>query len=214
WIADRLRARGASSIGPDDVLVTAGAQQAIMLAAAELVTPGGAVHVGVTSYPAALSAFGLVGGIPAISPDGACLHYVMAGVSNPSGLDPLTGERAALLASGAPIVVDEAYAELRFDGRVDPPLLIDAEDRVWHVGTVSKTLCPGLRVGWLIPPARFLERVLERKHAADLQAASLGQAALAHFLERFDYDAHVRRVRGMYEKRAEWLVHALERHAP
>jgi len=214
WIAKRLHARGASSVTADDVVVTAGAQQAIALAAAELVDPGRSVYVGVTSYPAAISALSLRGGVPSASRAAACAHYAMAGVSNPSGRDLLGRERDALLASGAPIVVDEAYAELRFDDRSERPLLVGAEDRVWHVGTVSKTLCPGLRVGWLVPPAGFRERVLERKHAADLQAGSLGQAALAHFLDRFDYDAHVRRVRGIYRQRAETLVQALERHAP
>ena len=77
--------------------------------------------------------------------------------------------RASLLASGAQIVADEAYAELRFDGQVPRPLAADAPDRVWHVGTISKTLCPGLRIGWVVPPARFRHAMLARKQAADLR---------------------------------------------
>jgi 2-aminoadipate transaminase len=135
-------------------------------------------------------------------------------VSNPTGTDGVAGIRHHLLASGAPVIADEAYAELRFDGRVLRPLIADARDRVWHVGTVSKTLSPGLRVGWLIPPPADRQRVLERKHATDLQAGSLAQAALAALLQRLDFDDHLERARRHYAARAEVLLDALARLAP
>jgi 2-aminoadipate transaminase len=135
-------------------------------------------------------------------------------VSNPIGIDGVAGRRHRLLASGVPLIVDEAYAELRFDGRLQQPLLAQSRERVWHVGTLSKTLSPGLRVGWLVPPRSRREEVLERKHAADLQASSLAQAAAAALLDELDYDAHVERVRRAYAARCEVMVGALRRRAP
>lgn len=136
--------------------------------------------------------------------------YVVPGVSNPHGVDRV--DRISLLRSGDSMIVDEAYAELRFDGRVPRPLLADAPDRVWHVGTISKTICPGLRIGWLIPPPGALPAVLQRKIAMDLQTASISQAAFARFLATVDYDRVIERARGVYEARALRCVDALRRH--
>jgi 2-aminoadipate transaminase len=137
---------------------------------------------------------------------------VIHGVSNPHGVE--LADRDALLASGAPLIVDEAYAELRFDGRTPRPLLADAPDRVWHIGTISKTIAPGLRVGWLIPPAPHHAAALELKSASDLQTSSLSQAALTRLLATTDYDALLARARAAYAERAAALATALRRHAP
>lgn len=211
WIAERLKARGAA-IGADDVVITAGAQQALSLVAACL--PAGArVAVDRETYPAAMDAFALAG--HAVVTDGpADLAYVIDGVSNPHGVDRVGPRRAALLAGGAPIVVDEAYVELRFDGRVPRPLLADARDRVWHVGSCSKTIGPGLRIGWLVPPKARLADVLARKQAADLQTGALAQHVLARWLETASYDGVVERARNLYGARAERLARSLRRHLP
>src|SRR4029079_14911281 len=100
-----------------------------------------------------------------------------------------TARRKAVLAHGGAIIADEAYTELRFDGVVERPLLADARDRVWHVGTFSKTLCPGLRVGFLVPPRAAREAAIDAKHDDDLQAGGLAQAVLEEFLARDDFDA-------------------------
>lgn len=211
WIAAQLRARG-ESVTADDVIITAGAQQALALATAELCTPGARVAVGKTSYAAALDLFRLCDAVP-IERGAHDLAYVMAGVRNPTGEDGAPAVAQAL-ATGAPVIVDEAYANLRFDGRAPARVLDRARERVWLVGTVSKILCPGLRIGWLVPPRRHVASVLARKQAADLQTGSLAQAILASALERLDLDAHITRVRAAYRDRAEMLCDALARHAP
>ena len=198
WIANRLCARGVR-ITADRVIVTAGAQQALAITASAL--GGGTVTVGDATYPGALDAFARAG-LRAVERGGA-IGYVMPGVSNPHGI--------AISSHGDTLIADEAYAELRFDGRTPRPLV---GDDVWHIGTISKTIAPGLRVGWLVAPAAAHAAAVAAKQAMDLQSASLSQAALARLLATFDLDAHLARVRACYAARAAALAEALARHAP
>ena len=213
WIASRLRARGADA-NDDDVIVTNGAQQAIALAVEQLVATGRTVGVDAQTYPGALDLFRNHDIAPVVGPTEVSWIYTMPGVANPTGNGMTPATREGLLRSGAPIIADEAYAELRFDGRVDRPLLADARDRVWHVGTFSKVVCPGLRIGWLVAPRALQGAVLRSKRDTDLQAASLAQAVMAAFLERDDYDQRLTRTRAFYAARAERFVEALARHVP
>ncbi|HEY5950709.1 MAG TPA: PLP-dependent aminotransferase family protein [Kofleriaceae bacterium] len=202
WIANRLAARGAT-VDPERVIITAGAQQALSIVGA--LFSDRAIAVGDATYPAAIDAF-TRGGARVVARGGEA-RYLIAGVSNPQGVP---GDERV----GGTLIVDEAYAELRFDGKLPPLLLDDAPDRVWHIGTISKTLAPGLRVGWLVPPDAQHAAALDLKHAADLQTASISQAALARMLSRLDYDAFVANARAAYTKRAAALVDGLHRHAP
>jgi 2-aminoadipate transaminase len=202
WIAKRLADRGAN-VDAERVIITAGAQQALSIAGARF--RGKTIAVGEATYPAAIDAFTRAGA--SVVAHGGDVRYLIAGVSNPQGVP---GDEQV----DNTLIVDEAYAELRFDGRLPPLLVRDAPDRVWHVGTISKTLTPGLRVGWLVPPKLEHEAALDLKHAADLQTASVSQAALARFLAAFEYDAFVAAARSAYAQRADALVQGLRRHAP
>ncbi|HEX2573841.1 MAG TPA: PLP-dependent aminotransferase family protein [Polyangia bacterium] len=214
WIAERLRLRGAH-ISADDVIITSGAQQAITLATQVLVRPGQALAVDAATYPAALALFRARGAAPVARPaaNAAC-HYVMPAIGNPDGHPLSPAERNAVLATRRPIIEDDAYADLRFDGAAPPPLLAVARGRVWHVGTFSKTLCPGLRVGWLVPPRQRLARTLRLKHAQDLEANHLAQSILEAYLLNADFDARLGRLRTFYRRRAVRLAAALRRHLP
>ncbi len=212
WIAARLVARGAD-VSAEDVVVTAGAQQALAIAAELIDVAGARVGVDDETYPGALELFRARGAATVASEDAAC-HYVVAGASNPRGLGVARERRAQLLASQRAIVVDEAYAELRFDGRLEPLFLAEARDRVFHVGTFSKTLCPGFRVGWLVVPRAFRDAARDAKRDLDLQAGSLAQAIVERWLARNDFDAHLARARALYSARAERLARALRRELP
>ena len=202
WVVDRLARRGAT-IEPDAVIITAGAQQALAIAATVLA--GSSITVGDATYPGALDAFRRAGAQPVAR--GGDVAYVMAGVANPLG-------RAMPVEAARIAIADEAYTELRFDGHIARPLIADAPDTTWHVGTISKTLAPGLRIGWLIPPRAHHDEALDIKAATDLQTASITQAALGHLLQSLDYDAFVTRARTEYARRAERLVAALRTHVP
>src|SRR5690606_40446367 len=82
----------------------------------------------------------------------------------------------------AVIMEDDAYAETAFDGRLARPLLADAPDAVLHVGTLSKILCPGLRIGWLVTRHPKFAELLREKQQTDLQAAPLTQRIVIEYL--------------------------------
>ena len=228
WIAARLASRRAA-VDPERIIITAGAQQALSIAAGVLARASAiagadrvTIETGDATYPGALDAFTRAG-LRAVARGGHA-RYITAGVHMPRGTDvgvpgdmgrgrdgrDAGGERDVSM----PTIVDEAYAELRFDGRLPRALLGDAPDCVWHVGTISKTIAPGLRVGWLIPPEAHHDAALDLKSAADLHTASICQAAVAKLVKTIDYDDVVDRARAAYAERAAILVEALHRELP
>lgn len=212
-IAKRLRARGAD-VTREDVIVTSGAQQAIAIAASLCCGANDLVYAGEESYPAALDLFRMRSLVPTSRLDGASAIYVMPAISNPRGRTLSPTDRAALLERDLPIIEDDAYADVCFDPPVPAPMLAHARDRVFHVGSFSKTLAPGLRVGYLVAPRDRVEEVQARKHAQDLQANSLAQTIVEHYLEDGDFDAHLERLRGFYARRARCLGAALRTYVP
>jgi 2-aminoadipate transaminase len=213
WVAMRLRSRGAS-IEADDIIITAGAQQGIALASHFLLPPGARIRVAAESYPAALELFRHREAQLMVDGEAADCVYFMDGIDNPRGLVPDSASRARLVHEGLPLIVDEAYAELTFDGSGSRPLLFDAPDRVWHIGSLSKTLCPGLRIGWLVPPRGMVERTIRLKFAADLQTSSLSQVVVERYLADEDFDGHLGRARDLYQTRARALSAAMRHHLP
>ncbi|MBN8609683.1 MAG: PLP-dependent aminotransferase family protein [Deltaproteobacteria bacterium] len=213
WIAERLTRRGAR-IGADDVIVTSGAQQALSIASALVISRGTLVRVDQASYPGALDLLRRAGAV--LTGDGARpeVAYLMPGVRNPTG-DALSAEaQHACVAAARYVIADEAYAELRFDGQLPPLALATARERTFHLGTFSKTLCPGLRIGFLVPPPSFLEKARALKQERDLRAPTLSQAMLEHPLLADRYDELLSIARRTYASRAERLVAAIRRHLP
>lgn len=214
WLATRLCSNGAG-ISRDDVVVTSGAQQALAIAVDLLLQPGDEILVDERCYPGALDLFRRAGARPttAWTPQTRAA-YVMPGCSNPQGLGVTEQRRREILLGNVPVIADEAYAELRFDHGRERLLLNDARERVWHIGTFSKTLCPGLRVGYLVPPPAQLAKVCEMKRNADLECGGLSQSVLSEFLSHDNYDARLARTRRLYESQAHKLVRALRRRLP
>lgn len=157
------------------------------------------------------------------------LIYVVPEFSNPKGTTLSLARRAHLLRLAAerriPVLEDNPYGELRFRGVSPPPLAaLDREARgaavdgeeglVIHLGTFSKTLTPGLRLGWLVGPRELVRAATIVKQASDLHTASLAQRAVVALLQRFDYDAHLLELRAAYGARCLTMLDALARHMP
>lgn len=215
FIAQRLTAQGTPT-DEANVIVTAGAQQALSIALGVLTHEHEHARVAVNdeTYPGALDLIRARGLEATYDPRCADVAYVVDGIGNPRGR-PLSAARRALLADAScPLIVDRVYAELQFDGAVAPCVLGHRRDRVWQVGSFSKTLSPGLRVGWLVPPQERHDEALATKHDADLQASGLSQAILGELFSELDFDEHLAQSRAHYRRRADCLMRAMRRELP
>jgi 2-aminoadipate transaminase len=234
WVADRLRARGIAAT-PESVMVVSGSQQGIDLTARVLLDPGATVLVENPSYLAALQAFAAhevdVVALPgdadglrtdlledAIREHRPALIYVVPEFQNPRGTT-LAGDRREELATvalrhGVPILEDDPYGALRFRGTPSTAIAALAGDLTVHLGTFSKTLAPGLRLGWVHGPRPLVRTMTVAKQACDLHTATLSQHAVVELLGTFDYEAHLGRIRAEYRLRCEAMLRALERTMP
>jgi 2-aminoadipate transaminase len=217
FIAERLRARGCR-VDADDVLVTSGAQQGIAIATELLFRRSKTVAVDAETYPGALDLFRARGLDVTVDPSGARAAYVMPQIDNPRGRVMSEATRRQWLERARRqnlfLIEDDAYADILFRGSPGQPLLASGPDSVFYVGTFSKSLCPGLRVGWLVTPRRFRERALERKRESDLQANSLAQTILEAFFRDHDFDERIAKARRGYRRRAARLIDAMKRELP
>ncbi|MFJ4202954.1 PLP-dependent aminotransferase family protein [Streptomyces sviceus] len=235
-LAERMSARGVAT-GADDVLVTTGSQQALSLLATALIEPGDTVLVESPCYLAALQAFGFAGArVVAVpgddeGPDPVALEelvvrerpkllYTVPTFQNPTGRTMSAGRRAAVASVAARcglwIVEDDPYGELRFDGERVPWIAAHEEvrDRVVLLGSFSKVMAPGLRLGWLRAPGELRRACAVAKQAADLHTPTVNQLAAARYLADRDLDAHVRRVAGVYGERRDAMLAGLAEALP
>ena len=220
----------------EEILIVNGSQQGFDLIARTLVDPGDLVAIEQPTYPGAMQAFRSFGArLLPVEWDGAgprpdvferlCerqapkLFYCQPSAHNPSGLalGPEVGRR--LLAAAArhqvPIVEDGFDGSLYYGPRPGTPL--KAADRagvVLYIGTFSKILFPGLRLGWLVAPSPVVERLQAAKQLADLHTSALLQAAVHRFCERRLLDRHITRVTAEYARRRTLLLAALRRRMP
>ncbi|MFD5701410.1 aminotransferase-like domain-containing protein [Streptomyces lasiicapitis] len=230
-VAERYAARGLAT-GADDILVTTGSQQALSLLATALVEPGDTVLVENPCYLAALQVFAFAGArvvpVPSdadgVDPDALDalvaqhrpkLLYTVPTFQNPTGRTLPAARRAAVAEVAARrglwIIEDDPYGELRFEGERVPWVAsyAGAEDRTVVLGSFSKVMAPGLRLGWLRAPAALRRACAIAKQAADLHTPTVNQLAAAWYLERFDLDAHVARVAGEYRERRDAMLAGL-----
>jgi len=235
-LAGRTSARGLPT-GPDDLLVTTGSQQALSLLATALLEPGDVVLVESPCYLAALQVFAFAGarvvGVPGdeggIDPEALDelvvrerpkLLYTVPTFQNPTGRTLPAARRAAVAAVAARrglwIVEDDPYGELRFEGERLPWIAAheDAADRTVLLGSFSKVMAPGLRLGWLRAPAALLRACVVAKQAADLHTPTVNQLAAARYLADNDLDAHVARVAAVYRERRDAMLGGLANSLP
>jgi DNA-binding transcriptional MocR family regulator len=221
---------------PEEILVVNGSQQGFDLIARTLVDPGDLVAIEQPTYAGAMQSFRSFGArLLPVEWDAAgpradvferlCerqapkLLYCQPSAHNPTGLtiEPEVGRRLLAVAGRhqVPIVEDGFDGSLYYGPRPGTPL--KAADRagvVIYIGTFSKILFPGLRLGWLVAPPAVVERLLAAKQLADLHTSALLQAAVHRFCERRLLDRHVTRVAAEYARRRLLLLAALRRRMP
>lgn len=228
-IAHRLSRRGLTT-GPDELLITSGSQQALTLVATTLLDPGDVVLVEQPSYLAALQCFQLTGArlvpIPGdeqgIDPgaldelvrrERPTALYLVPSFQNPTGRTVPADRRTAIaeLATrhGFWIIEDNPYGELRYSGDALPDLAVHAPGHVLSLGSFSKIMAPGLRLGWMRTPADVRKPMVIAKQAADLHTSTVTQAAVVEYLHTRDLDAHITRIREVYRDRRDAMLAAL-----
>jgi len=114
-----------------------------------------------------------------------------------------------------PVIEDAPYAELYFEGTPLPALKsLDEDGLVIYLGTFSKILCPGLRIGWLYAAPELFDKYVLVKQGADLHTSSFAQRLIGAYLEQYDLNADIRRIREVYRRRRDAMIGALERELP
>ena len=103
---------------------------------------------------------------------------------------------------GVLVVEDNPYGELRYEGEMLPSVKsLDSEGWVVYLGTFSKTLCPGMRIGWIAAHRNLLNKLLLVKQGADLHTSTISQMQINRYIETEDYDAHIQKLRRVYRMR-------------
>ncbi len=232
FVASRL-----GTCSPSDVLVTNGSQQALDLIGRMLLDPGCAVVVERPSYLGAIDAFRQYGAefVPvSMDADGLCvdelervlaadtdrrirLVYTMPNFHNPTGrtLSVARKEPLVRLAQryGVPLVEDDAYAELTFEPRPRPTLKsMDDSGIVLSLGSMSKVLAPGLRVGWVVADAPYFRHLVALKERSDLLSALGPQVAAVEVCQDGGLDRHLAEVVPCYRERRDAMVAAIDDH--
>ncbi len=235
WILARLRSQGIEGT-LDQLVITNGSQQGIDLVAKILLDPGSEVLVEDPTYLAALQTFSAYQAVPVAVPsddEGMSadalaeilakrkpkLLYLVPAFGNPTGRTVSLARRRALLRLCAehrvPVLEDDPYGELRFSGsQISAMAALGEGAEIIHLGTFSKTLAPGLRIGWALGPTEAIRKLTIAKQAADLHTATLAQRATAQLLGSFDYEGHLASIRKTYGSRCTAMVSALHRHLP
>lgn len=235
WLAKHVAQQGIET-SPDQVLITSGAQQGIDLAAKSFMNPGDCVLVERPTYLAALTIFktyevefGCVdsddyGIIPESFEEAIARHnpkmlYVVPTFQNPTGVT-LPAERRKAVAEiagkhGVIVVEDDPYAKLRYDGEPVPSIAsYDKNDVVIFLGSFSKFISPGLRVGYAVSPPKIHEKLAEGKQTTDFHTSNLSQRMIYEFCTRGHLEPHLESIRKDYVVKRDAALRALEKHFP
>jgi 2-aminoadipate transaminase len=229
----------------ENVLITSGSQQALDLIGKLLINPGDLVLVEAPTYLGALQAFDVYGAeyvSVRSDEDGLCSElleaplrsgpkfmYVLPNFQNPGGTTLSEGRRhqLVLLADkfGIPIIEDDPYGQLRYEGEHIPPLVVlDWENvrrdntftigNVIYLSTFSKTLAPGIRLAWIVAPEDVISKLVQLKQAADLHTSTFNQYVAYEVARDGFLDQHVKLIRQVYRERRDAMLQALREYFP
>ena len=236
-IAERMNRKLHTNVTADSILVTNGSQQCLDFVGRVFLDEGDKIIVESPSYLGALNAFKAYGPefieIPtdedgmimselekalAANPDVKFI-YVIPDFQNPSGRTwPIERRKQFMEIINKyeiPVAEDNPYGELRFEGEIFPSLKsYDTKGLVLFFGTFSKIFAPGFRLGWVSASPEILEKFNISKQAADLQASTISQMEMAKFIEMYDLDAHVEKIKEVYGKRRTIMLDAMDEYFP
>jgi DNA-binding transcriptional MocR family regulator len=219
-----------------NVLITQGAQQALDLVGRLVLDSGARVVVEGPTYPGALAALGtyqpefctvpvqhdgmdMAALATTLARGGVRLIYTVPDFQNPTGTVMSLAKRVQLLALARKydvlVLEDAPYRALRYRGTNLPTLReLDTDNHVLHVGSFSKILAPGLRLGWITGEQSIIDRLVQLKSNSDLESSTLTQRAVSAYLKDNDLDAHIRQLQRVYAKKCQTMVASLQSQLP
>jgi 2-aminoadipate transaminase len=218
----------------DDILITAGAQQAMELLAKVLCNPGDVVLCEAPSFVGSLNSIRSLGGklmgVP-VQEDGIDVEaleqaakenkvtflYTIPNFQNPSGVTMSMEKRRRVYELAEQydflIVEDNPYGDLRFEGEPVPAIKsLDEDGRVAYVGSFSKVLAPGIRVGYAIAPKPLLQKMIVCKQGEDVHTAIWNQMICDEYMENYDFEAHLKDLQEIYRKKAKLMLSLIEEY--
>lgn len=235
-IVELMAERGVDC-GEEQVFLTTGAQQALDVLSRLFLNPGGTVMLEEVVYTGIQQAVAPMQ--PCVLPVRTDLEtgidvdqvedYLLAGhrpaflylipdAHNPLGVSLSAGKRERLaaiaVAHNLPIVEDDPYGLLTYDGRNLPPLRALNDSHIFYVGSFSKILAPALRLGWMVVPEELMPKLTVIKEAGDLESSALTQRAVAAYLDAGHLPAHLEHLRAEYRIRRDAMLAALREHLP
>jgi 2-aminoadipate transaminase len=231
WVAAHLKQQHGMVVAPTQVLLTTGSQQGLDLAAKVLVDQGGRVLVETPTYLGALQAFapyepvieGVASDHEGPEPQalmraarGARFAYLLPNFQNPTGHVYGETRREAIIEVAREqhlaLVEDNPYGDLWYDAPPPRPLAARWPEGVLYLGSFSKVLAPGLRLGYMVAPPALYPKLLQAKQAADLHTSILNQRIVHEVLRTGMLDTHVPAIRERYRVQRDAMQAALEQH--
>lgn len=234
WIANRYFQRFGLRVSPDEIVITTGSQQCLDLLGKILINPGDRLIIERPGYLGAIQAFSIYEpsfvGVPTGETGVSCpdldatlaeapgkLMYTVPNFQNPSGIsyDLETRRGVAEIAQrhGLIVVEDDPYGELRYRGKELPPIREFGASSIL-LGSFSKLVAPGLRVGWLCAPREVIQKVTVAKQATDLHTDIFAQRILHRYLTTANLDAHLAKLREVYGRRIDAMHAAFQKYMP
>lgn len=229
WVAQDLKKQG-MQVSPEQVLITTGSQQGLDLVAKVLIDAGSKILVETPTYLGALQAFMPMeprvvsvdsddGGVDAKDLRGkaadARFIYLLPNFQNPTGRTMSEARRAAVaqvaLDTGLPVIEDNPYGDLWFGQAPAASLSSRLPEQSLYLGSFSKILAPGLRLGYVVAPKGLYPKLLQAKQAADLHTPSFNQRVVAEVLKDGFIDRHVPTIRALYKRQCDVMLDALSR---
>ena len=237
WIATRMNTMLGTSFDFENILLTHGSQQALDLSGKVFLDEGDVVLCESPTYLAAISAFKAYGcefvEVPTDN-DGMIpdelerilastarvkIIYVIPDFQNPTGRTWSLDRRKRLVEAAIKhqvvVIEDNPYCELRFEGEALPSVKsFDQTGCAFCLGTFSKTFCPGYRIGWVAGDKTAIEKYVLVKQGADLQCNTIAQMEIAKYLELYDIDEHISKIREVYRRRRDLTVKTMAEEFP
>ncbi|MEO0246450.1 MAG: PLP-dependent aminotransferase family protein [candidate division WOR-3 bacterium] len=220
---------------PDEILPTSGSQQALDLVGKIFINEGDLIFVSKPTYLGALQAFNSYGPryVGSLMDDDGLIPndvekilkehrpkfmYVISTFHNPAGVTMPYERRKKLVELAEKydtfIIEDDPYSRLRFEGEDIPPLASFSRERVIYLGTFSKVLAPGFRLGWIVAPKAVMTKLIQAKQGTDLHTGTYVQYLAAHLCAQDLIETHLNKIRDVYRNRRNIMLEAMDKYFP